>query len=255
MGVCGEDEGLCREPIDLSPQQQGVLPSRTAPRPSGTIAPLPSGDAQDRAGVNSAPLSFVASRDDLWHLMTELRREDRDYPIIVLTLGDGGEEGFPPDAIRALDPRVPIYLLGNSRLCQRLTDTLGPQLAAEGGDARIFWADIGENSDAADHPLVPIHSVSDHRDPAERLVSAFDLSRPHVRQYLAPIQKRLAAFEAQAAPSSVELRESHAERDAALERAQAAESRLTELEQQLQALNASRDMTELEAVAGMGCEE
>ncbi len=177
-GVCGEDEGVYRKPVDLSPQQQAVPRSRTAPRPSGTIASLPSGDTQDRAGVNSAPLSFVASREDLWHLITELRREDRDYPIIVLTLGDGPEEGFPPDAIRALDPRVPIYLVGNLGLCQRLTDVLGPQLAVKGGDARIFWTGIGENSEAADHPLVPIYSANDHRDPAERLVSAFDLSRP-----------------------------------------------------------------------------
>lgn len=173
-GGCGEDEGSRGKSIELSPQQQAVLQSRTAPRPLEITASRPSDAAQDRADTHSAPLYFVVSRDDLWHLMTELRREDRDYPIIVLTLSDGGAEGFPPDSLRELDSSVPIYLLGNSRLCQRLADMLGPQFAVGGGDARIFW-----NSDAVDHPLVPLHSA-DNRDPAERLVSAFDLSRPHV---------------------------------------------------------------------------
>lgn len=195
------------EPIDLSPQ--------------------------DRAYAHAAPIVFVASREDLWHLTTDLRREDRDYAIVVLTLGNGGDDGFPPSAIRALDPSVPIYLLGNLHLCRRLTDTLGPQLAVEGGDARIFWPGVGEDSNAADHPLVPAHSANDRRDPAERLVSAFDLSRPLVRRYLAPIQRQLATFEAQATRSLVDLLESQAERDAALGRAHAAESRLAALKQQL----------------------
>jgi hypothetical protein len=82
---------------------------------------------------DAAPLLFVASRADLQHLITDLRREDRDYPIIVLTVGNGADGGFPPGAICALDPSVPIYLLGNSHLCRHLANTLGPQLAVEAG--------------------------------------------------------------------------------------------------------------------------
>ncbi len=195
-------------------------------------------DVCDRAGLYPAPLSFVASREDLWHLTTELRRPDRDYPIVVLTRCEGSaDEGFSPSAVRALDPSVPVYLLGNSRLCQRLTDMLGPRFAVEGGDARIFWSGVDEARDATDHPLVPACSTSDSRDPAERLVSALELSRPLGRRNLASVKKRVATLEAQAARSVIELRESQRECDAALDRARAAESRLAALEQQLQVVN------------------
>ncbi len=190
----------------------------------------------DRAAGPPAPLFFVTSREDLWYLTTELRRPDRDYPIVVLTrCGDSADEGFSPSAVRALDPSVPVYLLGNQLLCRRLTDMLGPQFAVEGGDARIFWSGVGEARDATDHPLVPAHSASDSRDPAERLASALELSRSLVRRNRTSVKKPIATLEAQAVRSLIELREGQWELNAALERARTAESLLAVLEPQLQA--------------------
>jgi two-component system, NarL family, response regulator YdfI len=144
-------------------------------------------------------------------LTTELRRPDRDYPIVVITCCEGNaDEGFWASAVRALDPSVPVYLVG-SRLCRRLAEMLGPQFAVEAGDARIFWSGVGEARDGTDHPLVPARSASDGRDPAERLVSALELSRPLVRRSFASVEGRVATLEAQAIRSLTELRESQRE--------------------------------------------
>jgi hypothetical protein len=226
------------ESVDPSLQQQAVLRLRAVPASSGTTALRAPGDTQE-LDAHSAPVAFVASRDDLGYLTTDLLRKDRGYPVVVLTLGDCVEESFPPEAVRALDPSVPIYLIGNSSLCRRLVDVLGTQLAVEGGDARIFWTGAGEGSDATDHPLVPLHSANDPRDAAERLVTTFELSRPFVRRYLASIHERLAASETQVAGYLAEHRERQAKRGAAPDWARAAESQLVALEQQLHTLKAA----------------
>lgn len=258
-GVYGEHalQRLAREldapgSVEVSPEQTAAVWARTAARISETTPPRRSRDAPSHAGAGAAPLSLVASPRDLRYLLGELRRGDRAYPVLVLSSGEGAGEAFPPHALRALDPSVVVYILGNPRISRRLADKLAPHLRVEGGDARIFWAAVSESSSAADHPLVALHAAGDGRDPGERLVSALELSRPLVRRYLAPIQQQLETLQTRATSSQAELRVSRGEHMAAVGRAQAAESRLAALEQQLNALRAAGlDMAELRAVAGM----
>jgi hypothetical protein len=73
-----------------------------------------------------------------------------------------------------------------------------------------------------------------------------------VRRYLTPIQTRLAALEERSAGALSELRDSETRRRQALERAEAAETRLASLQRKLAALQtAGLDMAELQAVAGL----
>jgi hypothetical protein len=185
--------------------------------------------------------------------MNDLRREDRDYPIVVLTFRDGADEpDFRPDAIRpVLDPRVPIYVLGTPDLCRRLSQSLGPRLAVDNGNARVLWPGVKGDSDPADHPLVPADGRSD-RNPANRLISALELSRPGIRDHVAVTQERLQAAEQRAADALRELREARAENETVLGRARGAEASLVLAEQQLAALKlAGLDQAELEIVASM----
>jgi hypothetical protein len=207
---------------------------------------------------NSAPdalLLRVSSRKDLRRLLSDLRG-DRGA-IVILTVGARCEApAFPPGLIRAeIKDAAAIYVVESADLCRRLAHALGPQLAVDDGDARILWPDAGPDSDPAEHPLVPAHSPGDSRSPVERLMVAFELSRPLVRRYLAPIQTRLVALEEHSARALSKLRDSQAEQRRAVERADAAKTRVARLEGQLAALQAAGlDTAELQAVAGMGPE-
>jgi hypothetical protein len=239
-----EFEVQSHDTIGLTPREQAALRLRSVPRPSQAS----SGDARE-----PEPIELLATRKDLRRLMHDLRRGDRDYPIVVLTFRDGDDQpGFQPDAIRpALDPRVPIYVLGTQDLCRRLSQSLGPKFAVGNGNARIMWPGVREDSDPADHPLVPADGDSD-RDPTDRLIGALELSRPSIKVHVEDMCERLQAVERQAADSHRELRESRTECRMILERAQAAESRLATAEQQLTALKlAGLDDDELEMVAIM----
>ena len=242
-----EFEVQSHDTIGLSPREQAALRLRSVPRPSRGS----SGVARE-----PEPIELLATRKDLRRLMHDLRRGDRDHPIVVLTFRDGaGEPGFQPDAIRpVLDPRVPIYVLGTQDLCRRLSQSLGPKLGVDSGNARILWPGVKEGSDPADHPLVPADGDSD-RDPTDRLISALELSRPGVKVHVEDMRERLEAVERQAADSLRELRESRAECRTLLERAQVAESGLAIAERQLTALKlAGLDDDELEMVASMDSE-
>lgn len=223
---------------DLTPEQQALVQVRSPPPP--TVA-------------SEVLLLRVSSRKDLRRLLSDLRG-DRDGAIVVLTVGVGGEgPAFPPGpTCAALRDPASIFVLESADLCRRLAHVLGPQLAVEGGDARIFWPGAGPDSDPVEHPLVPACSAGDSRSAVERLIAAFELSRPLVRRYLAPIQMRLAALEEQSARALSKLRESEAEQRRAVERAEAAETQLAGLQRQLAALQAAGlDTIELQAVAGM----
>lgn len=126
------------------------------------------------ADIHPAPVIFIASREDLWHLVSELRRDDREHPIIVLVLGERAEDWPPPDAISKLDPAIPIYLIRQLRLSRQLADVLGHEFAVGSGDARIFWTGLGQEGDAADHLLVPAYNTNDSRGFTERLASAVE---------------------------------------------------------------------------------
>ncbi len=241
--IAGEFAVQPHDTIDLSPREQVALRLRSVPR----LGLLVSGAPAD------APLVMLAARKDLRRLTSDLRRVDRDYPIVVLTFGEGEKEpGFSLSAIRsALNPRVPIYLLGTFDLCRRLAQALGPRLAVDSGNARIFWPGVSRDSDPADHPLVAVGASSD-RDPADRLISALELSRPNVKGHVALTQQRLQTTEHQLAENVRQLRRSRAESDAVLARAEAAEASLATAEQQLVALKlAGLDEVELEMVASM----
>jgi hypothetical protein len=246
-GVYGEDalrrlaaEFAIKPPgtADLTPEQQALVQVRS-PQPP--------------AVASEAPLLRVSSRKDLRRLLSDLRG-DRDCAIIVITVGAGDEDPtFPPGPTRAaLKDPASIFVLESADLCRRLAHALSPQLAVDGGDARIFWLGAGPDSDPAEHPLVPARSPGDSRSAVERLLVAFELSRPLVRRYLAPIQTRLAVLEEQSAQALSKSRESEAEQRRAVERAVAAETQLAGLQHQLAALQAAGlDTGELRAVAGM----
>lgn len=229
---------------DPSPREQAAIRLRSVLRPAESCV-----KPQD-----SAPVLPLATRKDLRRLTTDLRRTNRDYPIVVLTLGARADEpAFPPSAIRpALDPHVPVYVLGSPDLCRRLEYALDPQLAVHDGDARIFWPGVSRDSDPTEHPLVPAHSATDKRAPADRLIAALDLSRPSVRGHVAVTHKRLQTVEQRAADRLRELHEARCELDMALARAEVAEAQLATLERRLDTLQqAGLDMDELEALARM----
>ena len=222
----------------LTAEQQALVQVRSPPPP--TVA-------------SEARLLRVSSRKDLRRLVSDLRG-DGDGAIIVLTVGARGETpAFPPGSTRtALKDPASIFVLESTDLCRRLAHAVGPQLAVDGGDARIFWPGAGSDSDPAEHPLVRACVAGDSRSAMERLIAAFELSRPLVRRHLAPIQARLAALEKQSARALSKSRESEAEQRRAIERAEAAETQLAGLQSQLAALQAAGlDTAELRAVAGM----
>jgi hypothetical protein len=231
----------------LAPREQAALRLRSVPRAAASVP----------QGRGSGVLVPLATRKDLRRLTGELRRPDRDYPVVVLALGDPpGEPAFPPDEIRArLDPHVPVYVLGSPDLSRRLEQTLGLALAVGGGDARVFWPGVGRDSDPAEHPLVLAHCETDRRDPVDRLIVAVDQSRPSVRGHVSDIQGRLERREQQATDTLAQLREARAETEQALWRAEAAERDRDTFKRQLTALQeAGLDADELDAVAGLDAE-
>jgi hypothetical protein len=232
---------------ELSPREQAALRLRSVPRPAASVP--------QRHG--SGALVPLATRKDLRRLTGELRRTDRDYPVVVLAPGDpAGEPAFHPSEIRErLDPQIPVYVLGSPDLSRRLEQTLGLALAVGGRDARVFWPGVGRDSDPAEHPLVPAQSENDRRDPVDRLIVALDQSRPTVRGHVADIQGRLERREQQATDTLAQLRQARAETEDALRRAEAAERDRDTLKRQLAALHeAGLDADELDAVAGMDAE-
>ncbi|MBA3808524.1 MAG: hypothetical protein H0X28_09060 [Solirubrobacterales bacterium] len=232
------------ERVDLGAREQAALRLRSVPRPATAAA----------SDGEPAPVSVLASRKDLRRLTTDLRRRDREAPVVVLTFREGEEEpGFPPTAIRqVLDPRISIYVLGTQDLCRRLAQALGQQLAVDGGDARIFWPGVSQDSDPAEHPLIAAHIDADRRSPAERLAEALELSRPGVSGHVAAMQERLQAAEQRAADTLSQLRDSRTDCREAITRAETLEASLAVAEQQLAALQlAGLDHAELELVATM----
>jgi hypothetical protein len=233
------------ESIGFSSREQAALRLRSAPRPAAL-----SSSADDH---KLAPV-LLTSRKDLRRLTTDLRRGDRDYPIVVLTFADGAEEpGVLPALIRpAIDPRGLIYVLGTRDLCSRLTRSVGSHLAVDEGDARVFWPGVSARSNPDEHPLVSASGDGDWRGSAVRLFEALELSRPGVRGHVRVLRERLQTTEKRAADTLRELRESRAECAKAVARADAAETNLAVTERQLGALQeAGLDMDELEAVAGL----
>lgn len=224
----------------LSPEERTVLQLRSLPRPDS------------HKGQPPAPVIPLSTRKDLRRLTSDLRNADRDYPVVVLTLGDSADgPAFPPLAIRSrIDPHIPIYVLGTADLCRRLAQSLGEQLAVDGGDARVLWPGAREGSDPADHPLVA--KTADGADPADRLVAALELSRPGVREHVAGLKQRLVRAEQQATGTLRELQDGRAERGDLLVRAELAEEARDAAEDKLTALHAADlDPAELELIARM----
>ncbi len=219
---------------DLSPQEQAAL------------------RAQLRVVQRSMLLVTLTTPSDLRRLTSDLRRSGRDYPIVVLSVGEAtGEPGFPPASVRsALEAHIPVYVLGAHALSRRLERALGSGLAVEGGDARVYWPGLRRDSAPAEHPLLGAHAAGS--DGVERLTAALHLSRPGVRGHVAVTQERLEGAQERAADAQREMRELRELRNAAVGRALAAETRLAECEQQLGALRAAGlDKADLDAVAVM----
>jgi hypothetical protein len=228
----------------LSPREQAAARLRSVPRPSDV------GHQGTSVGV-TIPLS---TRRDLRRLTGELRRDDRNHPLVVLTPGDGTSEAISPSAAlrSAIDPHIPIYVLGNDDLCRRLANVVGDRFAVQRGDARIYWPDLRNDSDPEAHPLVPAHNPDDHRHATERLVSALELSRPQVRSHFALTDERRRRAEQQAAENTRALRKARTELSSALARAREAEAASAQAEQQLDALSAAGlEQTELNMLVGL----
>ncbi len=253
-GVYGEEalERIAREfslkageTAVLSEREQAALRLRAVPRPTG----------QDTGrSTEVARIVGLATRKDLRRLTGELRRGDRDVPVVVLSFAEGAREpAFSPTAVcRALDPRVAVYVLGSEDLCRRLAQILGPRLGVDGGDARIYWPGVGSESDPDENPLVLAKSDLDSREPVVRLIEALELSRPDISRHVKALRERLSAAEQRACETLFELRESRAVLTVALAGAGSAETALAVAEQQLEALRrAGLDETELELLVGM----
>gem|GEM_PF-1486392 len=229
---------------ELSPTERAVVRLRSLPRPA----------AVEAGEQGSGLLVPLATRKDLRRLIVDLRRTERDYPIVVLTFGDTETATvFGTDAVRArLASYIPVYVLGTLDLCRRLPQAFSQQLAVDGGDARVFWPGVSPESDAAEHPLVAARSVNDHRDPTDRLIATVELSRPGVRVHVLELQERLERVERQAGENLRELRNTRSDRDAAAARAADAEAAWEAAERQLQALQAvGLDESALELVGAM----
>jgi len=226
---------------ELSPNERAVLSLRSLPRPV-------SGEAAD---ASSAPIP-LATRRDLRRLTTDLRRPDRDYPIVVLTIGDlADEQAFPAATVRErLEPHIPIYMLGTPDLCRRLPQAVGTQYAVNEGDVRVFWPGVTRDGDPAAHPLVPANA--EHGSPLDRLLAALELSRPGVRGHVESTEERLRAAEQRAADALRYLREMRVELETASRDAIAARRRIATLEAQLETLRlAGLDERELELAKAM----
>jgi hypothetical protein len=226
---------------ELSANERAVLRLRSLPRPV-------SGDAPD---ASFAPIP-LATRRDLRRLTTDLRRPDRDYPIVVLTLGDlADEQAFPAEELRKrLEPHIPIYMLGTPDLCRRLPGAVGAQYAVDEGDARVFWPGVTRDGDPAGHPLVPAHG--ERGSPIDRILAAVELSRPGVRGHVEGTQELLRAAQQRAADALRDLRSTRAELETASREASDARAQSATLEQQLDALRlAGLDERDLELATAM----
>jgi hypothetical protein len=228
---------------ELSPREQTALRLRSVPRPPAASA-----------HAEPAPVVPVATRRDLRRLAGELRRADRETPIVVLTLGENADEPvFNPGAVRsAVDPHIPVYVLGNSDLCRRLDHALGTDLAVHDGDARIYWTGVNGQSDPAEHPLVSVSVEGDMREPAVRLRAALDLSRPPVRGQLTGTRERLQAAKQRASDTARQLRESQDEARTLRSRLERTAADLVDARQRLAALEAAGlDAAEIDLIGRM----
>jgi hypothetical protein len=213
-----------KSPADLSDRERSVLQLRSVPRASG------------EQGRRQGPVVPVATRKDLRRLATDLRSPDRDYPIVVLTFApQQSEPVFTPRVIRArIDPHVPIYVLGTDELSRRLGERLPANLGVTGGDARIFWPGAHETeADPEHHPVVSAHESG---PPDDRLVATLELSRPSVREHVAALRARLRRAKQQAADAATNIRDARRETDVVSARADAAETRLGEVDGLLAAI-------------------
>jgi hypothetical protein len=226
----------------LALREQTALRLRSVPRPQELPQP-PIGK-----------FTPTATRKDLRRLTSELRGGGGSV-IVVLTPAPDDEQPtvFTPSAVRAaVDPLIPIYLLGNSDLCRRLAHALGDDLAVHGGDARVYWPPVRDDSDPAAHPLVAAESAAEHPHPAELIVSALDLSRPQVRGRLTATIERLHRVEQQATGTLHDLREARADLAAERRRADDARRELQVARVQLDAITASGlDHAELQLITAL----
>jgi hypothetical protein len=181
-----------------------------------------------RIAAKAKRVVTVASFKDVRSLTSELRRTDREYPIVVVTAADGDSEPvFPPDELRdAIDPHVPIYVLANPAITRRLTGALGDDLGVPAGGARIYWTGVQSDDDSTTHPVVG----RDSGEAVNRLVQTLGLTRPEVRGHVEHTEGRLENARQRATTTTRELRKAHEERDHALQRAGAAEAALADLE-------------------------
>lgn len=225
---------------ELSEQERTILALRSVPRPQNTV------------GQHSATVIPLSTRKDLRRLTTDLR-SDREYPIVVLTIESGkNEPTFPPVAIcGAIDPKVPIYILGTDDLCRRLAQTLGDELAVKGGDARILWPGARTGANPAEHPLVAAVS-REPGAPADRLIAALQLSQPSVRVHVAALRERAQRADAQSTGTLRELRAAGSERAGLIARVETAEQERDEAQTRLAALtDAGVDSSEVELIAAL----
>ncbi|HTU79393.1 MAG TPA: hypothetical protein VMF09_11590 [Solirubrobacteraceae bacterium] len=205
-----------------------------------------------RIAAKSKRVVTVASFKDVRSLTSDLRRTGRDYPIVVISTPEGASEPlFSLGELRdAVDPYVPIFVLSNGATMRRLIGTLGAQLGVSAGAARIYWPGLDRRGDPAEHPLVACEGGNG----VARLVEALNLSRPEVRGHLEYTNGRMQNARQRASETTRELRETRAERDAALQRAKSAEAALGELQRQRRALEQPGIDEELRALASLDAE-
>jgi hypothetical protein len=181
-----------------------------------------------RIVTKSKRVVAVASFKEVRSLTSELRRTDREYPIVVVAAADGDSEPmFPLDELRnEIDPHVPIYVLANPAITRRLTAALGDGFGVPTSCARIYWTGVQSDDNPATHPVVG----GDGGKAVTRLVQTLGLTRPEVRGHVEHTEGRLQHARQRATTTTRELRKAHEERDDALQRARAAEAALADLE-------------------------
>jgi hypothetical protein len=180
----------------------------------------------------------VCDRSGLRSMLAYVLSGARVHPVVGISASEDGEGPvLEPCAVReVVGDRTRIYFVADEDVLEELGERLGARLALCAGAARIWWPNVGERSDPADHPLVLALDGESEGHVLGELARQFDLSRPHVRREMKLIEDCLALAEhnlslvsAQLEKTAERLRDAHRERHREATRAEgAAEDRRQE---------------------------
>jgi hypothetical protein len=189
---------------------------------------------------NAGRLTVVSNEAELRSMIDHLNDPGRVEPVVAVAAStESGEPVLSYAQIRSVvgdDARV--YFVSQEFLLARLEGAVGPRLALREDALRVWWHALNTRSDPGDHPQVHAMDSETSEGLLEVFGSAFDLSRPRVRQAI-KLNSQLGWVEARSlcdANQRAENAEAVAaeavhERDEAVVRAQRAEARAIAVDQ------------------------